>query len=482
MVEDNWITSIGLDIGTSTTKFIVSQLLVQQTGDRFSLPGCQITDRRIVYTSRIYTTPLKNDYEIDMNALAELLAYEYEQSQTSLQHVKAGAVIITGETARKENAQTIIHYLAERAGDFVVATAGASLEGILAGKGSGAMMRSQHISSVVANVDIGGGTANVALFQQGKAVQTVTFHVGGRLIRLTGNGEVLYISKQIQPWLQANGFHIQTGGMVTYKQLEQLCCRMNESLLSYLTGASAHHAELLLLEPPAAPLPPVDEIIFSGGVGQMMLKRQPQFMEEVTVHGDMGPLLASTLRTVSQKYPVRIQDAAETTRATVIGAGMQNTEVSGATVYINESLLPIKNVPIINIPVEEDGQWRINSFHMRLRDAMLQTKQLFDTEQDPPCAVALSSISYCTYAMLQSLADLLHHEFMTHFPEAACMVVICETDMAKALGQALAKRCKKHPEVICIDQVDFTHGDYIDLGLPVAGEAISVSVKTLAFL
>ncbi|HWO95292.1 MAG TPA: ethanolamine ammonia-lyase reactivating factor EutA, partial [Bacillus sp. (in: firmicutes)] len=61
------------------------------------------------------------------------------------------------------------------------------------------------------------------------------------------------------------------------------------------------------------------------------------------------------------------------------------------------------------------------------------------------------------------------------------IVVICEADMAKALGQALTKHCREQPYVICIDQVDFTHGDYIDLGLPVAGEAISISIKTLAF-
>ncbi|HWO95185.1 MAG TPA: ethanolamine ammonia-lyase reactivating factor EutA [Bacillus sp. (in: firmicutes)] len=480
-MKDNWIKSIGLDIGTSTTKFIVSHLLVRETGDRFSLPSCRIVDRKIIYTSRIYTTPLKSDYEIDIDQLAELLAYEYRQSYIRLQDVKAGAVIITGETARKENAQTIIHYLAEKAGDFVVATAGAHLEGILAGKGSGAMKRSLEMERVVANVDIGGGTANVALFQQGKAIQTVTFHVGGRLIRLTEQGEITYISKHIQPWLKANRFDLQIGGTVTYEQLEEVCFRMNESMMSYLTGSPKYEAELLLLEPPSKPMLPIDEMIFSGGVGHMLAAQKPFHLKDVTKHGDMGPLLASTLKAVSPQYPVQTKEAIETTRATVIGAGMQNTEVSGATVYVNESLLPIKNIPIITVPVEDNGQWYKEAFHIRLQDAMLQAKKTFDAEHDPPFAIALSKIQYCTYEMLQSLAYALYEQFTRHFPDSCFIVVICEADMAKALGQALTKHCRDQPHVICIDQVDFTHGDYIDLGLPVAGEAISISIKTLAF-
>jgi ethanolamine utilization protein EutA len=61
------------------------------------------------------------------------------------------------------------------------------------------------------------------------------------------------------------------------------------------------------------------------------------------------------------------------------------------------------------------------------------------------------------------------------------IVVICEDDVAKALGQALKKRCAEGVNIVCIDGVQVSEGDYIDLGMPIGGEAISVSVKTLAF-
>lgn len=51
--------------------------------------------------------------------------------------VRTGAVIITGETARKQNANEVLEALASLAGDFVVATAGPDLESVLSARGSG---------------------------------------------------------------------------------------------------------------------------------------------------------------------------------------------------------------------------------------------------------------------------------------------------------------------------------------------------------
>ncbi|WP_379968858.1 ethanolamine ammonia-lyase reactivating factor EutA [Ectobacillus sp. sgz5001026] len=472
----NKITSIGLDIGTSTTKLVVSQLSIGQATDGYRLPSYQIVDRQILYRSPIYPTPLQNEYEIDMEELSTLLTYEYEQSHISLQDVKAGAVIITGETARKENAETIVHYLADRAGDFVVATAGAHLEGILAGKGSGAMKRSENTDGIVANNDIGGGTANVAFFQRGRPVRTVTFHVGGRLIRLTEQGEVTYIAQPIQSWLEKNQFELHVGKIVSYEELYHFCYQLNESMLTYLLGSPKHNAHLLLALPDEGSFGQISEWMFSGGVGHMLGKEQPVQMSEVTKYGDIGPLLAYTLKLVAKTYEILIREAEETTRATVIGAGMQNTEISGATVYVDERILPIKNIPLLHVSLEEN---ELDSFQCRLSKAMLQGRQIYDSKQDPPFALALANIPYCTYDMVQRLADDLHNQYTFYFPQSTCLVVICERDMAKALGQALAKRCQLH--LICIDQVDFSYGDYIDLGLSVAGEAISISIKTLAF-
>jgi len=476
---ENWITSIGLDIGTSTTKFIVSHLSIAEQGSPFHLPTSQIIDRTVVYESSIYTTPLTSKQDIDMPSLASILSKEYEQSGIHFKDVKAGAVIITGETARKENAEKIINYLADRAGDFVVATAGADLEGILAGKGSGAKERSEEIEGIVANVDIGGGTANVALFEAGRTIQTFTFHLGGRLIRINDQEEVVYISEYLRPWLEANLFSAQTDRGITFNELKEMCTRMNQSMISFLTGEPKYHADLLLLEPMEQTLPPIKELVFAGGVGYMMAGKEPTQMNEVTTFGDIGPLLATTLLKVSEVSGLNITEAKETTRATVIGAGMQNTELSGGTIFVREELLPIKNLPIVRVMVDT-LDFNAVAFSNQLDDVMKQARKLYEV-QDPPFALGLLGREYCSYQTMKSMTHTIYQLFHHHFPNATCLVVICERDIGKALGQSLKKTSPEGMQIICIDQVDFLHGDYIDLGLRTAGEAISLSVKTLAF-
>jgi ethanolamine utilization protein EutA len=83
-----WITSIGLDIGTSTTKLIVSKLLIANQQNQFMLPGCQIVDRHVAYASSIYTTPMLNDVEIDVQRLTVLLEKEYKKAGISLDQVR----------------------------------------------------------------------------------------------------------------------------------------------------------------------------------------------------------------------------------------------------------------------------------------------------------------------------------------------------------------------------------------------------------
>ena len=78
--------------------------------------------------------------------------------------VETGAVIITGDTARKTNAERVLAEISQFAGDFVVAAAGPRLESILAGKGSGAEGYSVDTVETICNMDIGGGTTNTATF------------------------------------------------------------------------------------------------------------------------------------------------------------------------------------------------------------------------------------------------------------------------------------------------------------------------------
>ncbi len=100
----------------------------------------------------------------------------------SREDIDTGAVIITGEAARRENAQKIAELFSAQAGQFVCATAGPRLEALLAAHGSGAVGRSLDEALTILNVDIGGGTTKVTLIEKGRIAGVPALNLGARLI------------------------------------------------------------------------------------------------------------------------------------------------------------------------------------------------------------------------------------------------------------------------------------------------------------
>ena len=136
MKED--ILSVGIDIGTSTTQLVFSNITIENKASIVSVPMISIVDKEVIYRSEIYFTPLLSLTEIDAIGVRKIIEGEYKKAGIRPEDVDTGAVIITGETARKENASEVLKSLSGFAGEFVVATAGPDLEGIIAGKGAGA--------------------------------------------------------------------------------------------------------------------------------------------------------------------------------------------------------------------------------------------------------------------------------------------------------------------------------------------------------
>lgn len=482
-MHNHWISSVGIDIGTSTTKMILSRLKLARTSSSLSLPRYEIVERQLLYESPIYSTPLRSGDEVDAERIWEILDKEYELAGIRPADLKSGAVIITGETANKRNARQILHLLAERSGDFVVATAGADLEGLLAGKGAGAEERSKQTRGAVANIDVGGGTSNAAVFLRGKPVGTVTFHIGGHLIQVDRHGTIKDISPSIKPWLDAGGYRLESGHKITFAVLNEICNALSRHMLDYLAGYTGAEGAVrqLLLGQPLNPMPVIEEWMVSGGIGRLMEEPKPQNLEETAVHEDIGPLLAHTLKECAAHYPIKLATAAQTVRATVIGAGMQSTEISGATVHMDTSLLPIRNLPVMKLELTPRLLVQPEPLAEAVDQLMRQSANLFERDTSPPFALALSGLQSAGYSSLQHLSDKLCQSFIEFFPNSRIIVVICENDIAKALGQALERRFEGLPKVICIDQVSVESGDYIDLGEPISGMMIPVVVKTLVF-
>ena len=118
------LLSVGLDLGTSTTQMVLSRLKLENQASAFAVPKVSITEKEVVYRSKVHFTPLLSDTRIDAAGVRAIVEEEYRKAGVSREDLQTGAVIITGETARKENAREVLEALAGLAGDFVVATAG----------------------------------------------------------------------------------------------------------------------------------------------------------------------------------------------------------------------------------------------------------------------------------------------------------------------------------------------------------------------
>ena len=230
------IMSVGIDIGTSTTQLVFSRIEIENLAGAASVPRVQIVGKDVVYRSDIYFTPLLSSETIDGEKIRDIIASEYAKAGIKPEDLTAGAVIITGETARKENARVVLEKLSGYAGNFVVATAGSDLEGIIAGRGAGTAGISKTEGKVMANFDVGGGTTNVAIFSDGEVVDTSCLDIGGRLVRLNRQSRhVEYITPKVKELISSMGLDVREGRIASLESIRALSSRM-AVFIDELTG------------------------------------------------------------------------------------------------------------------------------------------------------------------------------------------------------------------------------------------------------
>ena len=153
------ILSVGVDVGSSTSHLVFSNLFLKRD-ERSETRRFRIQDRKVVYAGRITDTPLLDDRTIDIDRLTAFFKQEYRLAGIDPDDIQTGAVIITGETARKKNAAEIATALSNDSGKFVAAAAGPNFESLLAAMGSGATERSRQGGHTILACDIGGGTSS----------------------------------------------------------------------------------------------------------------------------------------------------------------------------------------------------------------------------------------------------------------------------------------------------------------------------------
>lgn len=458
------LLSVGLDIGTTTTQLVISRLTLENVMPGARIPRVKIINKAVLYVGKVYYTPFIDRHHVDGEALRSIIRREYARAGFTAGQIDTGAVIITGETAKKHNAAEIVRALAGFAGDFVVETAGPDLESIFAGKGSGAFRLSRQRRARIVNVDIGGGTANLAVFAGEKIQGTACLNIGGRLIEIDPASQIVtYVAQPGQAILNDLGDPLQVGDKVDVPRLMPIVRRMVEVLDQVLLGEDLDQLAETLLMTKRLPAPlNYDGLVFSGGVGRYYYLSQADWFR----HGDLGVLLALALRDARILAQTEVLAADETLHATVMGAAAHALVVSGSTIELEANCLPLRNLPIISL----DADCLDPKIWLRARERFASSERVayFLPEMPLPGFRELSEVA-------RGLLVLQHE-----YPQKP-LVVMAEQDIGKALGQAILAM-EPQVQLVCLDEVAVKDGDYVDINrvLP-EQDSVPILVKTLVF-
>lgn len=469
------IHSVGIDIGTTTTQVIFSELELVNRAPASQVPHYEFSRRDIVYVSPVVFTPIDDYGSIDQSALRAFIQSQYKTAGFATAQIESGAIIITGETSKAKNARNTIMDLALELGDFVVATAGPHLESIIAGQGSGAAEYSKAHASCVLNIDIGGGTANYVVFENGRVVDTACLNVGGHLLETYEDGRIRLVRGPAKIMLE-HCFGASVDPMnLSETQLTTLMNYMATLIVEVVKGMPSATTEKLLMTNCLAPHHKYQQIFISGGVGECFYA--PETIANPFMFKDTGPLLANALLKFPELVALAKTKPNQTVRATVIGAGAHTLSLSGSTIWLNAEHLPIKNIPVLQSgmvceQVEVKAlveAWALASVRMDL-DAKTD---LYALSLPLGIKVTYQNVLELSYA-LQMFSQKYPNN---NYP----LLVIAKQDLGKVLGMELQPLLQGR-ELAVIDEVETREGDYIDIGKPFFGEdVVPLTVKSLAF-
>lgn len=468
-LESVELHSVGIDIGTTTTHLMISRLLARREGGEFS-SKFRIDERERVYESEIFLTPFVDEETIDTEALEDIIDRAYGASEFTPDDIDTGAVIITGEASRKENAEAIAELFSQRAGDFVCATAGADLEALMAAHGSGAVDHSVDSGQDLLHVDIGGGTTKIAYIVDGFVEETASISVGARLVEFAGeDGSISRIEDAARYVADRRDIELAIGDSLTDAEKDDLADEFAEILFEFIDERFTPAVErLLVTERPEQY--PFDAVTFSGGGAEYVYSDSPSYYD------DLGPQLGRAIlgQVAERDYTVDELDAG--IRATAIGSTEHNVQISGNTITLtDENILPIRNVPMVPFVVNHDDD--VETVLTTMREKL----ELYDIDiLDEPFAFGFHLHGQPKFNFLKTVVDASITAWEEMNDGQYPLILAFEADVAMNAGRLVEEQVDA--SVISVDGVELDQFGYIDIGEPVEEtNAVPLTVKSLLF-
>jgi ethanolamine utilization protein EutA len=470
MAEEDRIrlTSVGVDIGSSTSHLIFSRLELERQDNRYVT-----VSREVLHESDILLTPYIDETTINGDALGQFVDQQYAQAGLRRDDVDTGALILTGVALDRHNSRAIGELFSQEAGRFVAVSAGDNLEATMAAHGSGAIALSADSARTVLNVDVGGGTTKIVVCIDGRASELAALDVGARLV-VAEDGVVTRLEEAGRRIGQAVGLDLELGGTIDEAGRRAMAAYMADQLYLAVGGVDGQTSTLMRTAPLSHRVK-ADALAFSGGVSEFVYGR------ETRSFGDLGGLLAEEIRARVPSWGIELLEPAAGIRATVIGASQYTIQVSGSTIYLSPlDVVPLRNIPVV-APAFNLGEDEIDAeaAERAIRSALGR----FDLEgAGTAVAIAFSWEGSATFSRLNSFCQAavggMHASLAADHP----LILVCDGDIGGLLGVHIREELHLSTPIVSIDGIDLREFDYIDIGslIPSSG-AVPVVIKSLIF-
>ncbi|NHJ13503.1 MAG: hypothetical protein EAX95_07485 [Candidatus Thorarchaeota archaeon] len=477
-VEYMKVLSVGIDIGSSTSHLIFSRLTLKRETSLFNITNrFNLVKREIIYESSIIFTPLVDRYSIDIEAVIEFCEEEYKKAGMTPEMVETGAVLVTGETSKKENAAEIVNRLSSKSGKFVSAAAGPNLESLLSAMGSGIVEQTVHNQKSICHVDIGGGTSNLAIAANGDVLSTSCINVGGRLLGIDKDFRIWRIDGPARFLMNELGMSYQVGDTIPEEDARTIAWEFAKALVEVMLGpAESIVARELIMTDDLDFSIPVDAYSFSGGVSEFLYGSEETF-------DDIGAMLAQEIRVLVEEKGLSVVEPENKIRATVIGAGAFSLSVSGSTTFFDERIqFPLTNIPVlpVNLGAEEFTP-------ERLVEEIMKSFAIFGiAEGDDVIALYFKEMIVSRYyagdEWLAPFARAIEAALPNSVSNKKLIILVFGYDVAKRLGLAIRDATSIKSNILVLDELQLETGDWIDIGAPLKSTgSFPVTVKSLVF-
>ena len=466
------LTSVGIDIGSTTSHLLFSLVRLERRGSRY-VP----TERRVLYESRISLTPLTGQERtvIDRAALGRFIDAEYAAAGFGRSEIDAGALILTGLAARRDNAREIGQIFADEAGRFVTVTAGDGLEATMAAHGSGAAAASGNAGCTLV-IDVGGGTTKFAVCVDGAVATVSALDVGARLVMLAPDRRVTHVEPAGKYFGNLADIDLTVGRHLSDADIAQLTGCMADAVLDIASGdqeQSRYWAPLLRL-PPLPPDVRPEAVFVSGGVSAFLSGAEQRNF------GDLGPFLAAALAERIPALSVPVRHGAGI-RATVMGASQYTVQVSGSTIFVDPpGTLPMTNIPVVAPALDLTGDTIDKDDVAAAVRAALH--RVAGDQDDAPAALALHWGGSATFQRLTAFCDGLTAGMESVLAAGHPLVLVSDGDVGGLLGMHLRGTAGVTGGVVSVDGIDLKEFDFVDIGAMIPGSgAVPLVIKSLLF-